>query len=73
MSDNKASTTQDEQRFPAVASVCAFTVVLFANGCCKGHVQLTPWPCPVNERLAKQKFPHWGFPVSSNEAEIFFA
>jgi len=30
-------------------------------------------PCPVSERLAKQKFSQWGFPVNSNEAEIFFA
>jgi len=30
-------------------------------------------PCPVSERLAKQKFSHWGFPVNSNEAEFFFA
>ena len=29
-------------------------------------------PCPVSERLAKQKFSHWGFAVNSNEAEIFF-
>ena len=28
-------------------------------------------PCLVSERLAKQKFSHWGFPVNSNEAEIF--
>ena len=28
-------------------------------------------PCPVSERLAKQKFSHWGFPVHSNEAEFF--
>jgi len=31
----------------------------------------THWPCPVSERLAKQKFSHWGFPVNSNEAEFF--
>ena len=30
-------------------------------------------PCPVSKRLAKQKFSDWGFPVNSNEAEIFFA
>ena len=28
-------------------------------------------PCPVSERLAKQKFSHWGCPVNSNKAEIF--
>jgi len=33
----------------------------------------TSGPCPVSERLAKQKFSHWGFPVNSNEAEFFFA
>ena len=33
----------------------------------------THGPCPVSKRLAKQKFSHWGFPVNSNEAEIFFA
>jgi len=27
--------------------------------------------CPVSERLAKQNFSHWGFPVNSNEAEFF--
>ena len=32
-----------------------------------------PGCCPVSERLAKQKISHWGFPVNSNEAEIFFA
>jgi len=25
-------------------------------------------PCPVSERLAKQTFSHWGFPVNPNEA-----
>jgi len=34
------------------------------NGICYG-------PCPVSERLAKQKFSHWGFPVKSNKAEFF--
>jgi len=28
MTDNKSIAVQDQQRFPAVASVCAFTVVL---------------------------------------------
>jgi len=32
-----------------------------------------PGPCPVSERLAKQKFSTWGFPINTNEAEIFFA
>jgi len=30
-------------------------------------------PCPVSERLAKQKFSTWGFPINLNVAEIFFA
>ena len=28
-------------------------------------------PCPVSERLAKQKFSPWGCPVNPNEAECF--
>ena len=31
----------------------------------------TAGPCPVSERLAKQKFSTWGFPVNLNEAEFF--
>jgi len=36
-------------------------------------VLYTLWPCPVSERLAKQKFSTWGFPINPNKAEIFFA
>ena len=35
------------------------------------QVHMRPRPCPVSERLAKQKFSHWGFPVNPNVAEIF--
>jgi len=44
-----------------------------ANFCLKNRSAQKLRPCPVSERLAKQKFSHWRFPVNSNEAEFFFA
>ena len=35
------------------------------------QLQRTHCPCPVSQRLAKQKFSTWGFPINPNEADFF--